>query len=367
MRKRLLAIVLLWFWMLGRSAAQENLADCRTFLVYDQENAYGSSYYHNKLKDFFSQDTSETYEKARSSAVKFGIDLGGLPTTFDGKDKQRNYRAYREAIVKSTYQEIVQKSEWSRAFVGLGAASANLVARCIEYLAARDTLYATIQPSIADGHFILSVRFPNGSTTSRKAPRFIPATAVSECTNLEELAAGTLLPNQGVDVSCKWDKTKSVEVLLSFAAGNRGVQLAAVPPPLPDLPKFSRFQAFELIEPRPPDCSNATFSLRDQGDGSVFSVVLRNAEQFDTCKRINFSAPARDLAEQVARYTGLLGESRFAFLSAVGGCESRLFRIIDKTKGRHIERNIDNNCQSLHFSAGPAALAEQAAKYLGLD
>lgn len=122
------------------------------------------------------------------------------------------------------------------------------------------------------------------------------------------------------------------------------------------------FQKFELVQPKPTDCHNATFKLRDAASNREYEIVLRDNEQINACS-INFTASDDVVAESVARFVGLIGGGRYAFISAVGSCESRKFIIVDKKTGKKYEDFLPNNCAHFNFLRGPTQIAADIALY----
>jgi hypothetical protein len=126
--------------------------------------------------------------------------------------------------------------------------------------------------------------------------------------------------------------------------------------------KAARFQTFELLQPKPTDCHNAMFKLRDTATNESYNIVLRDSEQFNACS-INFSASDTEVAEQVARFVGLIGGGRYAFNSAEGDCKRRTFIVVDKQTGKKHTNQLEDNCKYFNFMKGPVRLATEIAQY----
>ncbi|MBL9005414.1 MAG: hypothetical protein JNJ46_14265 [Myxococcales bacterium] len=168
----------------------------------------------------------------------------------------------------------------------------------------------------------------------------------------QELAAGSI-PS---------DRTPTTKKTHANAAGKGDPTAAAKSEGSASPIKAARFRAFELLQPKPTDCHNATFKLRDTATNELYNIVLRDAEQFNACS-VNFSAPDTEVAEQVARFVGLIGGGRYAFNSAEGDCKRRTFVVVDKQTGKKYTDQLEDNCKYFNFMKGPVQLATEIALY----
>jgi hypothetical protein len=219
--------------------AYTSAQNCEAVLAYVRDTTENtvvqSSYY--SFKRFFCEQTFSSYQQARDSGVKIGLDIDGLPTTFGGYDKSSQWSQYQHAVCESID---TQSSSYLNIRSYVTAANEKVVAAWSACVSAPG-IHFWAEENSGDPSLVTLVATYNGLQSQYEAGSYgiswSPGGAIAcDSQNIgHSRGAKFYLNNQRSSVTCtrtsKDGEIPAVNITLKDAADNRTVALAPYSPP----------------------------------------------------------------------------------------------------------------------------------------
>jgi len=193
------------------------------FGVYDKFQTLTTENKYRQVRDFFASEQFSTRQQAEAKATSIGINIVEvLGLSFDGKSSSANFEQWRQALLRTSYEEARSAGLKSESVEKISTAMTDLVAKCI----GQRGLHAYVIPANDQQSFSLTVDFipiSNKEPSARGKINVQPATVAATCAPAGRFDQDLDIGPQGVSFSCRRLSTETVQITVNTDQGNQAV------------------------------------------------------------------------------------------------------------------------------------------------